>query len=222
MALPRAWRVLFGCLSALLVFAISAFLFLYYWCGAPSGPYFEREASPNGRYEIVRETRSFFLDGYTKLWITTRGEQDPGKWFLIAPEVDGTWHTDWFGPRELMLTNYGWPTMADPRKVVTWRDVRIEMRPPPSGSDRDSPDERHSVVVWTYEDSHGRRSGARLRTTWRNEPSGDISLLPEGHWSIEPTWLANDQLQLRVVPQAGVIVPPVPERWRAIIITVVK
>ena len=219
--MQRASKVLLGCLSVLLVLGIGAFLFFYYFCGAPGGPWFEREPSPDGRYEVVRETRSFFLDGYTKLWITTRGEQDPGKWFLIAPEVDGTWDTDWFGPTELMLTNYG-PRMDDPHRVVTWRDVRIEMRPPPSCRSADSPDGLHEVEVWTYDDSHGRRSTARLKTTWRNESSGSMDVVAEGRWSIEPTWLGNDRLQLRVVPEAGGTVPPVPERWRAITITVVK
>jgi len=194
--MPSVRRTLLGCLGVPLIFVTAAFLFLYYFCGAPGGPWFERESSPDGRYEVVRETRSFFLDGYAKLWITTRGEQDPKQWFLIAPEVDGTWSTDWMGPRELMLTNYGGPRGDEPHKVVTWRDIRIEQRPAPSCAMMDSPDQLHCLDVWTYEDSHGRRSSARLRSTWKNQESGSLDLVSQGHWRIDATWLANDRLRI--------------------------
>lgn len=89
-----------------------------------SDSWIEREPSPDGRYEVVRENRNCFLDGFTKLWITERGEQDRSRWFLIAPEVDGTWFTEWLGPNELMLSDHGaWPENRMPYGIVMWRDT---------------------------------------------------------------------------------------------------
>ena len=101
-----------GLLRGLLVAALGAaaltILGLDLWpLAGPTTTGFEREPSPDGRYEIVRETTSTFLDGYTKLWITTRGDEDSARWFLIAPKVDGTWLTDWLAPNSLMLTDDG-------------------------------------------------------------------------------------------------------------------
>jgi len=191
--------------------------------GYPEGPWFERESSPDGRYEVVRENRNWFLDGYMKLWITTTGEQDRTQWLLIAPEVDGRWETEWLGPNDLMITDFGgggeW---RRPYRVLTWRDVRIETRPRPTYVRRDSSDQMHYLEVWTHEDSRGRRSSACLRTDHRNGWYGSIDLAREGPWSIEGQWLANHELLLRVTPAAGAAVPPVPDRWRDIVITAAK
>lgn len=98
--------------------------------------------------------------------------------------------------------------------------VSIETRGRPTDSTYDSPDEMHCVTVWTYEDSHGQRSVARLNTTWQNPRSDRVNLVKEGPWRIEVKWLASDHLDLKVVPVAGVTVPPIRSSWRDISITV--
>ena len=101
-----------------------------------------------------------------------------------------------------------------PFVVDSWRSLRIERRCGPTLAAADAPDGRHCVDVWTYVDSRGRRSGARLSTTWRNPEAGSIELLPQGAWEIAAAWLAKDRVELRVAPVAGAVVPPVPSTWR--------
>ena len=190
----------------------------WYW-SLEYGPHFGREPSPNGAYEVVRETRSAFLDSYTKLWISSCGEQDQSKWQLIAPEVDGTYFTDWLSPNWLIVTNWGWPKLEEPYSVSTFRDVRIELRRTPVISGGDSPDGLHSFVVWTHEDSRGRSSAAQLSSTWNNPNSGSIWLCFEGPWVVEGSWIANDHLELKVDAKGAA--PAIPPSWHGIEITVI-
>ena len=192
------------------------------WAWLADGPFYEREASPSGAYDVIRETRSFFLDGYTSIWITRHGEEDRDKWLLIGREVDGTYFTDWGSPTELFLTNYGWPKLPEPFTVTTFGEVRIEVRRPPRSSSTDSPDGYNRLDIFTYEDSRGRRSGAMLATNWNNPTPGrgGMTLCAEGPWSIEGTWLANDHVELRI--DCSPPAPRIPSRWHEIRITVVE
>lgn len=220
-------RLLLGCGVTLLVLAVLVVAgpaLLVWWVS--DGPWFEREPSPGGRHEVVRETSSFWLDSYTRLWLTDPGVEDRVHWYEIAPEVDGTWDTEWLAEDELLLTKRGSDWYGRelpggvPFAVTSVRGVRIEQRRSPSCAITDSPDDLHSIDVWTYVDSRGRRSAARLSTNWRNTDPGSIDLLPLGSWQIEAVWHANDQVELVVAPAAGAVVPPVPSRWRELEITV--
>src|SRR5262245_5851698 len=142
-------------LIVLVLLIVVSSIAVWYSAGSPETA-FAREPSPDGRYDIVREIRSTFLDGYERLWITARGEEDRKQWFPIAPEVDGYWFTDWPSPTYLVLTDHGaWPEVRMPYHDATWRDVRIETRPAPKFRTVDSPDELHRLDVWTFEDSRG-------------------------------------------------------------------
>lgn len=189
--------------------------------GGTSQPYFEREPSPDGRYEVVRETTAWLLDSYERLWLTTTGEQDRKQWFPIAPEVDGTWDTEWLSPVNLMVTDHGaWPETRQPYRLAIWRDVRIETRPRPLFHTVDSPDQLHCLDVWTYDDTRGRRSAAMLCCNWQNPNPGGITLIDEGPWRIAASWVSNDHLDLEVERDQGTELPAVLPHWRAITITV--
>lgn len=181
------------------------------------------EPSPDGRHEVVFETRGGVLDSYCRLWLTTRGERDRSQWLAIGPKVDGSWSAMWLQPNELLLTDYGaWPEDRQPYPVQTWKGVRIETRPRATGVWSEAPDQLHTVCVSTTVDSRGRRSYVFLQTTWKAGETCSTTLLPEGPWEVQVTWLTNDRLQLRIVPHANVAMPSVPESGCGIAIEVMK
>lgn len=211
-----------GCLGFFVGAVVLLLVSLYAWAGGFDAPSFEYEPSPDGRYEVVREGRSFFLDSFTRLWLTERGVRDRSAWFPLAPEVDGTWWADWRQPTELMLTDYGaFAEERDTMPVRFWRDVRIERRRPARSHMVDAPDARHHVTIWTEEDSYGRRQFVWLQSAWNVEPKLFARLLPSGPWQVDATWLAADHVQLRVAAEAGTAFPAVPARCGAIRVSAV-
>lgn len=168
----------------------------------------DRVTSPCGRYDVVWIRSKVFLDVYTELWITEAGETNRFWWHRIAPKIDGTWCAEWWSSTHLVLTA---PLhhFVDHLGTEPWQDVRIETRAPPSGPDYLAPDHRHEVSTWTWNDSRGRRTGARLTTTWENQgPSASCDLVAEGPWYIAVEWLAHDRLVVRVTPHGDRSIPP--------------
>ncbi len=186
-------------------------------------PHCAFKPSPDGRHEVVFETEDFALDSYCRVWLTIYGERDRSQWLAIAPKVDGSWHATWLTPNELLLTDYGaWAEERQPYPVQTWKGVRIETRPRATGVWCDAPDQLHTVCVSTTVDSRGKRSDVFLQTTWKAGETCSTTLLPEGPWAVQATWLANDRLQLRVEPDADVAMPAVPRIGCGVAIDVVK
>ncbi len=182
-----------------------------------------REPSPDGRFEVVRETANGALDSYTRLWITERW----GSWWdwqLIAPTVDGTWWADWIAPDHLLLTDYG----EDHRGAAlpplqAFRGVRIETRGPAASRRVAASDGLHEAVLWEEQDSRGTRQFAWVQSTWNNEEKLFEEVLPAGLWSIEARWLANDRVEFAVqtaTPDAPL--PVAPTRVGGITVEVVR
>jgi hypothetical protein len=180
--------------------------------------------SPDGRYDVIYEHESFFLDVFSRLWIVPHGEEDEDHWHQITPWVDGAVDCDWISNEHLMLTNEGYfPTDWPVPRVESWRDVRIETRSPPSTSHLDAPGGRSELSIWTYQDSRGTRAAARLQTSLSREElqygpaSDEITLFEEGPWTVTGTWLSSEILELEFCPDPGVQVLANPtERWRGI------
>lgn len=216
------WPIALGVVAVLALFPACLFWFASCGFGGRSAPVFVREPSPDGRCELVRETANGFLDEYERLWITAAGEADRARWIEIAPEVDGTWHTEWWSPNHLVLTDYG--AFAEQRRPYADRwfgAVRIETRPPATGDRVESPDGRFQVVTWTWADSRGTRTGARVDSTWQNAEFCSRPLVPEGPWSVAVEWLRADRVRVRVVPAAGGASPEVPAAVAGIAVEVV-
>jgi len=184
------------------------------------GPLFEREPSPTGAYEVVWETASNRLDSYTTLCIARRGEMDAANWQMIAPMVDGTYHTDWLSPAELVVTNYGWPQPTEPHSVRQVFDVQVEVRGRPSCVTAESPRGRHRLDVWTYNGARGQRSGAIIAANWNSPEPGGTTICAEGPWEMTGKWVANDHVELQVAARGAA--PSIPPNWRGIRITVVE
>lgn len=216
-----AKRGCLGCLAVLLGLFVLALVLLYGWAGGFRPAALEFESSPGGRYLVVRETRTFFLDTYTKLWLTEPWQRDRSKWFALAPEVDGTWWADWTRPDELMLTDYGaFVETRDDMPVRFWRDVRIERRRPAASVVLSAPDGRHDVTIWTERDSYGQRQKVWPQSSWKEHTKLFVELVPYGAWQVRAIWRTEDHLHLDIEAEAGVRVPPVPARCGPIQVTV--
>lgn len=218
--MSRAARILLricACVVLLLALMVGCTFALWY-----EPPQFEREVSPSGRYDVVRRTQSFFLDGYEKVWITTHGEEDQDKWQLIGSEIDGAYRVHWESESELLVLNDGWPQPKTPYVVSQYRDVRIELQRRPQCIYVNSPDGRHQLESWSSEDSHGRRTEVILAASWNNRPrrGQHVTLCQEGPWLAEATWLSNDHVQLRI-DWSGPR-PPVTTEWYEIRIDVIQ
>jgi hypothetical protein len=168
-----------------------------------------REPSPDGRFEVVRETTHSFLDAYERLWLARAGEVDSSRWFEIAPRVDGSWHTEWSSPQHLVLMDYG----AFPERRVATPDrhfegVRIETRRAPEVRFLTSPDGRFHVVLWSVTDSRGARAGARLDSAWDNPVRCTAPLVPEGPWRVEGSWPSAHAVRVLVTRLGAGSAPP--------------
>lgn len=209
--MPARRRWLIGC-GAVLASAVVGLLLLRS-CALSiltDGPWLEVEPSPDGRFDVLRDTHTFGLDGYTRLWIAAHGEQDRAQWFEIAPQVDGTWHTEWVSADHLLLTDYGaWPEARMPYRDRHWRGVRIETRSAPRHARHLAPDSMHEVTVWTQCDSRGTRCSVVLQAAWQSGNELWERVLHEGPWQVEASWLATDHLHLSLGAEPGVRLPHV-------------
>lgn len=171
-------------------------------------PTFTYGSSPDARYTVIHEQRLGFLDAFERIWIAPAGETRRERWHPIGPEVDGCYWHEWTSNSDLLLTNQGWPEGdygPDGFQVERWRDVRIETRRRAVARFVDSPDELHCVSMWTYRDSKGSRTSARLDTTWMHERPGSIDLVEEGPWDLEAAWISKDRLEVRVLADPGAV-----------------
>lgn len=98
----------------------------YLFPGPSAGPWFARTNSPDGRHDAIEELRSVIWDYYSRVWITTAGEQDRSNWHQIAPQIDGTWDVRWLTPTHLVVT--AWRGSGVSPEHTVWRGVRIEQR----------------------------------------------------------------------------------------------
>lgn len=211
---------------ALLVVAAAPCLYppLYTWLGArgdrpTSGEgrlHVQREASPWGDYDLVRETRTFLLNEHRKLWITTHGEEDRCKWQQIGHEIDGHHRHEWISATELLVTSDGWPPAQEVYTVSQFLGVRIEVRRPAATLSVDSPDGHHRFTTWVFEDSRGKRSSAVVAANYPR--TGSLNLYSEGPWVVQGYWVASDDLRVQV--QSTHLLPEVPTTWQGIRITV--
>jgi len=219
--MPTRRRWVIGCGAALAIAVVGPMLIRS--CALAvvmDGPWLEVEPSPDGRFDVLRETHTFGLDGYTRLWIAAHGESDRARWFEIAPQVDGTWHTEWVAADHLMLTDHGaWPETRMPYRDRHWRGVRIETRVAARPVSCLAADAMHEVTVWTQEDSRGCRSTVVLSSTWQSGDKLWERVLPYGPWQVEATWLAVDHLHLSMRAEPGVSLPQVASSCGRITIT---
>jgi hypothetical protein len=203
--------------GALLV-SLGAFVFFGFGSGK-SRPSFRVESSLDGRFDVIREERTGFLDSYTRVWIRSRGARS--EWFEIAPEVDGTWDTEWISPDHLLLTDHGaWREGRLPYRDLTWHGVRIEKRPPATRVRYPAPGGDYVCWVWTFTDSRGRRSGLSIEPADWEPKTRPRFWLQDGPWEIEPTWLSADHLRLTIDVPLPAAEPELPERFGDIVISV--
>lgn len=219
--MPTRRRWVIGCGATLAIAAVG--LLLLRSCALAfltDGPWLEVEPSPDGRFDVIREGHTFWLDGYLRLWIASHGEHDRAQWFEIAPQVDGTWHTEWVAADHLLLTDHGaWPETRMPYRDRHWQGVRIETCSAPRQVRRQAPDALHELTVWTQDDSRGRRCGVVLQATWQSGNKLWERVLHDGPWQVEASWLATDHVHLAITLSAGASPPIVPGNCGGITIT---
>ena len=96
------------------------------------------------------------------------------------------------------------------------------MRPASRARYVESPNELSQVVIWSYRDSRGRSARAVLKSTFRSDASHYDHLVPEGPWSIDASWTADDRIQLRLTPHSDDALPFVEPVVHGIAIDVVR
>lgn len=125
--------------------------------------------------------------------------------------LEGQWWVDWFGPRDVVLTDIGSRRSREDYGVHNFGDVRVEVRAPVSRGIDIYNDSGSVLHVAIYDDSRGMHA-ASLKHRRQDGTMIDQTVLGEGPWSIKGEWLSSDVLQLSVQLGSGVPIPSVPNR----------
>jgi hypothetical protein len=166
-------------------------------CGCGKSPVRLGPASPDGSVWLEVDS-----GGRGRLYVDGRERpEDLGC-------LEGQWWVDWFGARDVVLTDIGHSLNKSDYVVREFGGVRVELRGVPTRTDMAS-SSGALLRIWKYEDSRGMQSA--VLSQWSAKGGmDDATVIGEGPWTIEAEWLSGDVLRLIVSLGPGVVAPVVP------------
>lgn len=125
---------------------------------------------------------------------------------FIEVDASGKWWSDWFGNRDIVFTS-----LRDASRVpavIEWHGVRIETRALPSRREVLSPG-GNVLRIWQYNDSR-RMMSATIEVDGGTSGRVEETIVGEGAWRIDGTWLGDSVLKLRLESTSSEPAPDVP------------